>query len=101
MKSNSLIARLNTWMIRKLRISCEDTSPLISELMDHKLPLGKRLRLRFHLSMCAVCHFYQQQLQVIRSLARKLAGEGESAQQEIFLSEQAKNKIRNSLKHLN
>ena len=88
-------------MIRKLRISCEDTSPLISELMDHTLPLGKRVRLKFHLSMCAVCRFYQNQLQVIRSLARKLSGEETLIQQEITLSEQAKTKIRNSLKHLN
>jgi hypothetical protein len=101
MKPDSLTAKLNTWMIRKLNLTCEDTSPLISELMDHNLSLGKRMRLKFHLSMCAVCRFYQKQLQVIRSLARKLGGEEASTQQKENLSEQAKTKIKNSLKQLN
>jgi geranylgeranyl pyrophosphate synthase len=101
MKSDSLIAKLNTWMIRKLNLTCEDTSPLISELMDHKLPLGKRVRLKFHLAMCTVCSFYQKQLQVIRSLAQKLGGEEASTQQEATLSEQAKTRIKDSLKQSN
>jgi len=98
MKSDSLIAKLNMWMIRKLRITCKDTSPLISELMDHNLPLGKRMRLKFHLAMCTVCCFYQKQLEVIRALARKLGKEEASSQQRAVLSEQAKNKIKDTLK---
>lgn len=98
MKSDSLTAKLNTWMIRKLRLTCEDTSPLISELMDHNLPMGKRMRLKFHLTMCAVCRFYQKQLEIIRALARKLGGEETPAQQQVVLSEQVKTKIKDSLK---
>ena len=88
-------------MIRKLRITCEDTSPLISELMDHGLPLGKRMRLKFHLTLCNVCRFYQKQLEVIRALARKLGGEEAPTQQKTVLSEQAKTKIKDSLKQSN
>lgn len=98
MKSDSLTAKLNTWMIRKLRLTCEDTSPLISELMDHNLPMGKRMRLKFHLAMCAVCRFYQKQLEIIRALARKLGGEETPTQQQVVLSEQVKTKIKDSLK---
>jgi hypothetical protein len=98
MKSDSLTAKLNTWMIRKLRLTCEDTSPLISELMDHNLPMGKRMRLKFHLAMCAVCRFYQKQLEIIRALARKLGGEETPTQHQVVLSEQVKTKIKNSLK---
>jgi hypothetical protein len=101
MKSDSLIAKLNTWMIRKLGITCEDTTPLISELMDHNLPLGKRIRLKFHLAMCTVCRFYQKQLGVIRALAQKLGGEETSTQQKSILSEKAKIKIKDSLKQSN
>ena len=100
MKPDSLKTKIDTWMIRKLRLSCEDTSPLISELMDHKLPLGKRMRLKFHLAMCQVCRFYQKQLEVIRAVARKL-GEETASQQEATLSEQAKIKIKDSLKQSN
>jgi len=86
------------WMFRKLRVTCEDTTPLISELMDHNLPLGKRIRLKFHLAMCTVCRFYQKQLEIIRALARKLGKEEAPTQQEVVLSEQAKTKIRDSIK---
>jgi hypothetical protein len=98
MKSDSLLAKLNMWMIRKLRVTCKDTTPLISELMDHSLPLGKRMRLKFHLAICKACCFYQNQLEVIRALARKLKGEEAPTQQQAVLSEQAKTKIKDSLK---
>jgi putative zinc finger protein len=88
-------------MIRKLHITCEDTTPLISELMDHKLPFGKRMRLKFHLAMCTVCCFYQKQLEIIRALSRKLRGEEAPTQQKAALSEQAKTKIKDSLKQSN
>ena len=84
--------------MRKLRVTCQDTTPLISELMDHNLPLGKRMRLKFHLAMCQACNFYQNQLEVIRALARKLGGEEAPTQQQVVLSEQAKTKIKDSLK---
>jgi geranylgeranyl pyrophosphate synthase len=98
MKPDSLFAKFDTWIIRKLRITCEDTTPLISELMDHSLPLGKRIRLRLHLAMCKVCGCYQKQLEVIRSLAQKLGESDAQTQQQVTLSDQAKTKIKNSLK---
>lgn len=97
MKSDSMIAKLNTWLIRKLHLSCEDTSPLISELMDHNLPLGKRMRLKFHMAMCKVCRFYQKQLEIIRALACKLRGEEAPTHQQAVLSDHAKTKIKSSL----
>ena len=101
MKPDSLVAKLIMWMMRKFRVTCEDTSPLISELMDHNLPLGKRMRLKFHLAMCEVCCFYQKQLEVIRALARKLGREEVPTQQQVVLSEQAKTKIKDSIKQSN
>lgn len=88
-------------MIRKLHLTCEDTTPLISELMDHNLPLGKRIRLKFHLAMCTVCRFYQKQLEIIQALARKLGREEESTHEKAILSEQAKTKIKDSIKQSN
>jgi hypothetical protein len=66
--------------------------------MDHNLPLGKWMRLKFHLAICEVCCFYKKQLETIRALARKLGGEGTPTHQEAVLSEQAKTKIKDSLK---
>ena len=87
-----------SWMTRWLRVTCEDTSPLISELMDHDLTFGKRLRLRFHLMMCGVCHIYKQQLEIIHALARKLGHEDAPSQKETVLSQQAKTKMKDTLK---
>jgi putative zinc finger protein len=98
MKPDSLIAKLDMWLIRKLRLTCKDTTPLISELMDHNLPLRKRIQLKFHLSMCRVCRFYQKQLEIVQALARKMGGDDAPTQKEEALSEQAKTKIKNSLK---
>ncbi len=101
MKSDSKIDKIKAWLARKLRVTCEDTTPLISELMDHDLPLTKRLRLKTHLAMCGVCNFYKAQLEVIRALSRKLGGEDAPTQKEAALSDQAKTKIKDSLKQSN
>ena len=93
-KNNFLMKRMTRW----LRVTCEDTTPLISELMDHNLPLAKRLRLKFHLGMCGVCQIYKKQLEVIRALGRKLASEEAPTHEEAVLSEHAKTKIKDSLK---
>jgi hypothetical protein len=84
-------------LTRMFRVTCADTNPLISELMDHNLPLGKRLRLRFHLGMCGVCRIYEKQLEIIQALSRKLGGD-DAPTQSAVLSEQAKSKIKESLK---
>jgi len=85
-------------MIQWFDATCRDTTPLISEMMDHTLPLGKRLRVRFHLAICDVCGFYKKQLETVRALARKLGREEDPTQKEAVLSEEAKTKIKDSLK---
>ena len=98
MKSESLKDKIKTQMARWLRVTCKDTNPLISELMDHDLPLGKRIRLRIHLAMCGVCNIYKNQLEIIQTLARKLGGEDIPTRQDDALSDDAKTKIKNALK---
>ena len=85
-------------MMQWFHATCRDTTPLISEMMDHTLPLGKRLRVRFHLAICDVCGFYKKQLETVRALARKLGRDEDPTQKEAVLSEEAKNKIKDSLK---
>ncbi len=98
MKSNKLMIKFMERMIQLFRATCRDTGPLISEMMDHTLPLGKRLRVRFHLAICDVCGFYKKQLETVCALARKLGGEEGPTQKEAVLSENAKSKIKDSLK---
>ena len=96
-KNLSFKTRLARWM----RVTCKDTSPLISELMDHDLPWGKKLRLRIHLAMCGVCEIYKSQLEVIQALARKLGREEIPGDLNSGLSDTAKIKIKNALKQSN
>ena len=80
-------------------LSCKDVTRLLSESMDHSLPLGKRVGVRLHLLICKFCARYERQLLLIRETMRRLAATddacgsltGES------LSEEAKERIRISL----
>jgi predicted anti-sigma-YlaC factor YlaD len=82
-------------IMRKLKMSCADTSLLISERMDHSLPLMKRLRVGIHLAMCEVCRYYENQLKVLRKLAQHLGREEGTT--EARLSPQARDKIQKRL----
>ncbi|MCH7649797.1 MAG: hypothetical protein IIA63_01395 [Nitrospinae bacterium] len=101
MKSNTLMVKFMGRMTQWFQATCRDTTPLISEMMDHTLPLGKRLRVRFHLAICGVCCFYKKQLETVRALARKLGGDDAPTQKDAALSEQAKARIKTALNKQN
>jgi len=77
--------------------SCKDVTRLVSESMDHSLPLGKRIGVRVHLLMCKFCARYERQLIVIREAVRHLAATVEKPGE--TLSEEAKERIRKSLRN--
>ncbi len=56
-----------------MMLSCRDVTRLLSESMDHSLPLGKRIGVRLHLLVCRFCARYKRQLLLIREAARHLA----------------------------
>jgi hypothetical protein len=80
-------------------LTCKDATRLISESMDHTLPLGKRVGVRLHLLICRFCARYERQLHLIRETVRRLAAMedayGSPAGER--LSEEAKDRIRKSL----
>ncbi|RUM44271.1 MAG: zf-HC2 domain-containing protein [Desulfocapsa sp.] len=63
--------------MRHWLFSCKKVSALISESMDHKLPIYKRLGIQFHLMMCALCRRYRKQLLLLRSVFREREDEQE------------------------
>ncbi|MGV7220580.1 MAG: hypothetical protein ACQ9MH_03520 [Nitrospinales bacterium] len=89
--------KLSQW----LKITCEDTSPLISESMDHTMPLTKRMRLWAHLAICGMCKNCMAQMNTIRSLARSLGNEGIESKSAEGLSMEAKEKIKQAMKSPN
>ncbi len=48
--------------------SCKKIFLLISESMDWKLPLYRRLGIKLHLMMCYLCRRYKKQLLFIHSI---------------------------------
>lgn len=84
---------------RWLKITCADTSPLISEMMDHSLPFSKRWRLKIHLAMCEACRFYQKQMEVLRALAKKIGGEDTPVKSDVRLSDECKERMKDALKN--
>ena len=68
--------RPNGWLQKMLvRIisgatpKCRDVVRILSEQMDHELPLLMRLRLRLHFLACCWCERYMKQLHYIRETA--------------------------------
>ena len=61
-------------MIRKALghiIKCKDASRLVSQQQDAQLTYWQRLTLRLHLSVCAACTRFQQQVRFLRTAMRK------------------------------
>ena len=81
-------------------LSCKDAPQLISESMDHSLPLGKRIGVRIHLIMCLFCARYERQLLLIRETVRRLVAMEETPDGLFLgeLSEDARERIRQSLR---
>ena len=51
--------------------NCKEVSLLVSQSMDHKIGLSKKIGVRFHLLMCKHCARFENQLTLIRSLLKK------------------------------
>jgi hypothetical protein len=66
-------------VISKTTPKCRDVVRILSEQMDHELPVTMRLRLRLHFLACCWCERYMKQLQYMREAAHQfpeLADEG-------------------------
>jgi hypothetical protein len=48
------------------RITCQHASRLLSQRMEQRLPLGKRIRLRLHLVACDACTRVANQFDALR-----------------------------------
>jgi anti-sigma factor RsiW len=49
-------------------LRCRDLTEDASRLMDGEVALPRRLRLRLHLALCAMCHTYMDQMRKTRAL---------------------------------
>lgn len=80
----------------RLTPSCKDIAELISQSMDTRLPLRKRLAIRLHVSMCSLCRRYERQLQLMRRGLHHYANPDENAVAE-SLSAEAKERLQQAI----
>ncbi len=80
-------------------LTCEDVSKLDSELLDRKLPFGKRIQLWTHLSMCGLCSRFRQFLVLLQKQTRLYAKsiEQDTEYSDVKLSDECRERIKRVL----
>jgi len=83
-----------------MMLSCREATRLLSESMDHELPLGRRSALRFHLALCRFCRRYLAQVSFLRRVLRLSAEacDAAPAAPSVELPEAAKARIREAMR---
>ncbi len=72
-------------------LTCREATTLISQSIDDRLPVGRRVALRLHLIMCKLCSRYKRQLVFLGSAIRKYAGKIEDGRLfPAFLTEESR-----------
>ena len=85
--------KMKKFALFMFQLTCKEASPLISEMMDHRVSLWTRLRVKIHLAMCKFCEYYKEQLDILRRLAGKLGKEDGDSAPEHKLSPEAREKL--------
>ncbi len=78
--------------------NCRETARLVSESMDRKLPLFKRMTIWLHLRMCRYCRRFEQQLAKIRQISRYINQHLEALDSSAALPDEARERIRTALR---
>ena len=84
---------MNHWMF-----NCKEVSLKVSESLDRKLPLHKRIMIRIHMMMCRYCARFQQQMILIRQIARYAKPLESTTEESVKLSEDARARLKQTLK---
>lgn len=88
--------RLKASMTGRFLPDCEETTRRISESMDTRLSLRRRIGLRLHLLFCSYCLRYEQQLQKIRAVVR--LSKGSTDEKSAKLSPEARRRIQRAIR---
>lgn len=55
-------------------MNCHEAHKLVIQAQDGRLPLVKRLGLRFHLFICGACTAFERQMAFLRAACRSFPG---------------------------
>ena len=76
---NGWLQKMLVWIISQATPKCRDVVRILSEQMDHELPVVMRLKLRLHFLACCWCERYMEQLHDIREAARRFPEHADEA----------------------
>jgi hypothetical protein len=76
---------------------CNEVVRILSEGMDRKLPLRRRIQLQVHHAMCCYCHRYERQLKDLRKFSNAFPEEIGEASGEVLPAD-AKARLKRALK---
>ena len=85
---------------RLLKLTCEESTQLVSQSLDVRLPPLERVAVRLHALYCSGCRNYRRQLLMIRQLVREMSDPGatEAPAQAASLSPEARVRITGALR---
>ena len=75
-------------------ISCREATRLLSQSMEHPLPLSTRVALKFHLFICRFCRRFGRDLRLLRRAFRRYREVGKDDQS---LSAEARERMKKTL----
>lgn len=79
------------------RLTCKETTLLVSQSLDRQLRWGDRLAVRFHLFVCEACKRFKRQIAFLRRAVRRGAEQIEEASA-LKLSAPARRRIGRALR---
>jgi hypothetical protein len=53
--------------------SCKHATRLLSEALDHPLPLSRRVLLKVHLTVCTNCLYFGRQIKILKNVVGHFA----------------------------
>lgn len=80
-------------------LNCREVSKLVSESLDHKLPVWKRVNLWMHLGMCRLCWAFRKDLNHLHKETRQLADqiEPDAIEPDVKLSAESSERMKRLL----
>jgi thioredoxin-related protein len=86
---------MSHWMF-----NCKKVSMMVSESMDQKFPLHRRIMITAHLMMCRYCHRFKKQLLVLRNAVALEEIHEEDLGTPSSLSEETRERIKQAMTDL-
>jgi hypothetical protein len=83
--------------------SCKEATRLMSEQLDHPLPLYKLVLLKIHLAMCINCVYFGRQIKALKNLFGKYKNPKNETPSHYAssLSDEARQRMKSSLRNIN